>query len=232
MKINKFFSHFIATAVLVGATSVAGVAQAPVTSGSQTITASASNYVDLTAGGNPVLSGNVGGDAGSDVSGTTINSVSNLGEVGPSNTNSLVRLQVPIRVRSNVSYVVSMAAVVTSNNDTRGINASDIGFGVDDIIRSGTGVAEGIDEVTAAMPTTSTGAADGTSGRWMWNEDNRLSNWSSNASIFSGSYVLDPVPVENTSALRANTYFAIKPQFFQGGSSTSVAVTYTISVQP
>lgn len=232
-KLQRFF-NIAAVTLFLGLSAVVTSAQTATTSGTVTMSGSVSDYVDLTAGGGATLSGSSGGSVTTNnTSGNPINVVANLGELGPSNTNSLVKLTVPIRVRSNVAYIVNMQATVDSGLATRGVTGSDVGFGVAPDARSGVGVnTGGSDTGIAVEPTDSEGAADGTSGRWGWtNAAARLSSYSTASSIMNGDYVLDPVPTSNTSAVTANTFFAIKPQFFQT-SNTTINVTYTIVANP
>lgn len=232
-KLQRFF-NIAAVALCLGLTPVVTSAQTATTSGTVTMSGSVSNYVDLTAAGAATLSGDSGGSVTTNnASGNPINVVADLGELGPSNTNSLVKLTVPIRVRSNVAYIVNMQATVNSGLATRGVTGNDVGFGVAPDARSGVGVnTAGTDTGIAVEPTDSEGAADGTSGRWVWTAPAaRLSSYSSASEIMSGAYVLDPVPASNTSAVTADTFFAIKPQFFES-SSTTINVTYTIVANP
>src|SRR5688572_33003613 len=75
------------------------------TTGSVTMTATVSNFVELTSGGAVTLTGNSGGSVITDgTANSPLAVVVNLGELGPSNTNSFVKLSVPVRLRSNVAY--------------------------------------------------------------------------------------------------------------------------------
>src|SRR6185369_1242204 len=103
--------------------------------------------VEINSGGAVTLTGNSGG--GVTVDGITNSPLAvsiNLGELGPSNTNSFVTAQVPLKLRSNAPYVLSMAATVTSSGTTAShIVASDVGFRLGTISRTGVGVNTGSD---------------------------------------------------------------------------------------
>ena len=75
------------------------------TTGSVTMNATVSNFVELTSGGAVTLTGNSGGSVITDgTANSPLAVVVNMGELGPSNTNSFVQLSVPVRLRSNVAY--------------------------------------------------------------------------------------------------------------------------------
>src|SRR5690242_4234782 len=65
------------------------------TTGSVTMTATVSNFVELTSGGAVTLTGNSGGSVITDgTANSPLAVVVNLGELGPSNTNSFVQLKI------------------------------------------------------------------------------------------------------------------------------------------
>src|SRR5919106_6647565 len=95
---------------LITMTAVVASAQ---TTGSVTMNATVSNFVELTSGGAVTLTGNSGGSVITDgTANSPLAVVVNLGELGPSNTNSFVKLSVPLRLRSNVAYQLNMVSSV------------------------------------------------------------------------------------------------------------------------
>src|SRR5215216_7683982 len=117
------------------------------TTGTVTMSATVSKFVEINSGGAVTLTGNSGGGVTTDGVANSPLAVSiNLGELGPSNTNSFVTASVPLKLRSNAAYVLSMSATVTSSGSTANrIGAADVGFGLGTIARSGTGVNTGVD---------------------------------------------------------------------------------------
>src|ERR1043166_909326 len=117
------------------------------TTGTVTMSATVSKFVEINSGGAVTLTGNSGGGVTTDGVANSPLAVSiNLGELGPSNVNSFVTAQVPLKLRSNAAYVLSMAATVTSSGATASrIVASDVGFGLGTISRTGLGVNSGSD---------------------------------------------------------------------------------------
>jgi hypothetical protein len=226
----RFFSFM----AIIAAFSIAATAQS--TTGTVTITGTVSKYVELTSGGPATITGTSGGivtTAGTANSPLAV--VVNLGELGPTNTSSFAVATVPLRLRSNAAYVLSAAAVVNTTtvgtpSTANRITASDIGFGIANITRSGVGVATGTDtNATPGDPTTATSAIDATSGRFTFTAANgTLNAFATSKTAFSGTTIMNAVPLSNTLGLTANAIFAIKPQFYETGSTTAT-VTFTVT---
>ena len=53
----------------------------------------------------------------------------NFGEVSPLNTNSIVKVMVPIGIRSNQPYQVAVTMTGLTNANAQAVQASDVGFG-------------------------------------------------------------------------------------------------------
>src|SRR5688572_32465883 len=102
------------------------------TTGTVTVSATVSKFVEINSGGAVTLTGNSGGGVTTDGVVNSPLAVSiNLGELGPSNTNPFVIAQVPLKLRSNAPYVLSVSANVTSSGTTTNrIGAADVGFGL------------------------------------------------------------------------------------------------------
>lgn len=204
------------------------------TSGTVSMSATVSKFVELDSGGSVTLTGNSGG--GVTTNGSVNNPLAvvvNLGELGPSNTNAFVTASVPLKLRSNAAYVLSLAATVSSTGTTANrITASDIGFGLGSITRSGIGVnAAGTDSnATSGDPTlAANGAVNATSGRFEFTAvRSNLAAFSTSTTALSGSFIMNAVPRTNTNGLTLPAIFAVKPQFYENGSTTVVA-TFTIS---
>jgi hypothetical protein len=229
---NKRIARAILTAALCVLFSSFGFAQQ--TTGSVTMSATVSKFVEINSGGAVTLSGNSGGGVTTD--GTANNplaAVVNLGELGPSNTNSFVTATVPLKIRSNAAYVLSMNATVSGSGTTSNkITASDVGFGLGAVSRTGTGInTSGTDtNATAGDPTLpANGSVNATSGRYEFTAaKSNLSAFSSATTALNGSYIMNAVPRSNTNGLTVPAIFAVKPQFYENGTTT-VSVTFTVS---
>ncbi len=209
-------------------------ASAQSTTGTVNMSGTVSKFVEINSGGAVTLTGNSGG--GITTNGTVNNPLAvviNLGELGPSNTNSFVTASVPLKLRSNAAYVMSMVATVTSSGTTSNeILASDIGFGLGAATRTGVGVnTTGTDtNNTAGDPTLpANGAVNATSGRFEFTAGrSNLSAFATSTTALSGSTIMNAVPRSNANGLNVPAVFAVKPQFYENGTTT-VAVTFTVT---
>src|SRR4029079_579826 len=203
------------------------------TSGTVTMSATVSKFVEINSGGAVTLTENSGGGVTTDGVNNSPLAVSiNLGELGPSNTNSFVTAQVPLKLRSNAAYVLSMAATVTGQGTTASrIVASDVGFGLGTVSRTGLGVNAGADtNATSGDPTlAANGAVNGPTGRYeVTAVRSNLSAFSSATTALSGPIIMNAVPRSNANGLTVPAMFAVKPQFFENGTTT-VSVTFTVT---
>ena len=204
------------------------------TTGTVSMSATVSKFVEINSGGAVTLTGNSGGGVTTDGVANSPLAVSiNLGELGPANTNSFVTALVPLRLRSNAAYVLSMSATVTSSGTTTNrIGAADVGFGLGTISRTGMGVnVLGTDtNATSGDPALpANGAVNGTSGRYEFTAvRSNLSAFSSATTALSGSFIMNAVPRSNVNGLTVPAFFAIKPQFFENGTTT-ISVTFTVT---
>src|SRR5215208_2643194 len=109
--------------------SLAITCSAQSTTGTVSMSATVSKFVEINSGGTVTLSGNSGGGVTTDGIVNSPLAVSiNLGELGPVNTNNFVTATVPLKLRSNAGYVLSMTATVTSSGTTTNrIGAADVG---------------------------------------------------------------------------------------------------------
>lgn len=199
------------------------------------MSATVSKFVELNSGGAVTLTGNVGGGVTTDgVANSPLAVAINLGELGPTNSNPFVMAQVPLKLRSNAPYVLSMTATITSSGTTTNrIGAADVGFGLGTITRSGTGVntAAGTDtNATSGDPTlAANGSVNVTSGRYEFTAvRSNLGAFSSATTALSGPFIMNAVPRSNTNGLTVPAFFAIKPQFFENGTTT-ISVTFTVT---
>src|SRR6185503_3100678 len=125
---RKFFFRSILLTMLLMVTAVSSFGQS--TTGTVSMSATVSKFVEINSGGAVTLTGNSGGGVTTDgVANSPLAVAINLGELGPSNTNSFVTASVPLKIRSNAAYVLSMTATVTSSGSSSSrIGAADIGF--------------------------------------------------------------------------------------------------------
>jgi hypothetical protein len=203
------------------------------TTGTVSMSATVSKFVEINSGGSVTLTGNSGGGVTTDGVANSPLAVSiNLGELGPSNTNSFVTASVPLKLRSNAAYVLSMTATVTSTGTTTSkIGAADVGFGLGTVSRTGLGVNAGSDtNATSGDPTLpANGSVNGGTGRYEFTAvRSNLSAFSSATTALSGPIIMNAVPRSNANGLTVPAMFAVKPQFFENGTTT-ISVTFTVT---
>ena len=204
------------------------------TTGTVTMSATVSKFVEINSGGAVSLTGNSGGGVTTDgVTNSPLAVSINLGELGPGNTNSFVTALVPLKIRSNAAYVLSMSATVTSSGTTASrIGAADVGFGLGTVSRLGIGVNNtGADtNATSGDPTLpANGSVNATTGRYEFTGvRSNLSAFSSSTTALSGPIIMNAVPRSNANGLTVPAFFAVKPQFFENGTST-ISVTFTVT---
>lgn len=90
----------------------------------------AAQQFDIGSGGLPVITGARGGSVtgSSDVTQNLIVNV-DFGEVSPINTNNIVKVIVPISIRSTTPYQVSVAVTGSFDSNPLAVQRTDIGFG-------------------------------------------------------------------------------------------------------
>src|SRR5829696_3571257 len=114
----RFFTHSLFTLLIFFAASQIVSAQA----------------LDISTGGEPTITGAVNGSVTGSAS--VLNDLIvtvNFGEVSPLNTNSVVKVVVPIALRSNQAYQVTVSVSGLNNADAQALQASDVGFGFQNI---------------------------------------------------------------------------------------------------
>ena len=125
---------------------------------------------------------------------------------------------------------MTMAATFSSTGSTaEKFAASDIGFGLGTVTRSGVGVATGTDTNGTSGDPTSGGTVNGTTGRFEFTAPNsNLGAFSSATTALNGTYIMRAVPRSNTQGLTVPAIFAVKPQFYENGTMTATA-TFTVT---
>jgi len=199
----------------------------------QTISAQA---LDISSGGLPTITGAVGGSVtGSALVTDDLIVTINFGEVSPLNTNSIVKVTVPIALRSNQPYQVSVSVSGLNNGNAQALQASDIGLGLQNIRKLG-GAGQDCNQSTHIIRSPfnndpALNASVGGSGRVTY--PSSLANLSGATIILTG-----PVLSKNNSIKRQQSdgyvfdaIFTLTPQFFAAGVS-SVTLIFTIAPGP
>lgn len=201
--------------------------------GAQTTFAQA---LDISSGGQPTITGAVSGSVTGSASVTTDLVVTiNFGEVSPLNPNAIVKVVVPVAIRSNQPYQVSVTMSGLNNANAQAIQASDVGFGIEDVRQLGGAgkvctrsthiIRSPFDNDPASTVTV------GTNGRVSYSSS--LANVSGSTIILSG-----PELSKNNSSKRQQSdgyvfdaIFTLTPQFFAAGVSSATLI-FTIAPGP
>ncbi|HLM60823.1 MAG TPA: hypothetical protein VK308_08470 [Pyrinomonadaceae bacterium] len=192
--------------------------------------ARAQNF-DLSSGGSPTITGAVGGSvSGSSNTAQDLIVTINFGELSPANPNSIVKVIVPIFIRSTSSYQVTAVLSSTTSANPQSIQPDDAGFGTGNLRRSGGQICSSANHTFFAPfdndPQTT--AAIGSNGR--------IGYQSSTANLLTAPVVLSgPRLTQGNGRLKRtdggyifDAVFAVTPQFFAPGSTTA-AITFSIS---
>lgn len=192
--------------------------------------------LDISSGGLPTITGAVNGSVTGSAS--VLNDLVvtiDFGEVSPLNTNSIVKVVVPIALRSNQPYQVSVSVSGLNNGNVQALQASDIGFGLQNIRKLG-GAGQDCTQSTHTIRSPfgndpALSATIGSNGRVTYSSS--LGNISGSTIILSG-----PVLSKNNSTKRQlsdgyvfDAVFTLTPQFFAAGVSSAILV-FTISPGP
>jgi len=192
--------------------------------------------LDISSGGQPTITGAVGGSVTGSAS--VLNDLIvtvNFGEVSPLNTNSVVKVVIPIALRSNQPYQVAVSMSGLANANAQALQATDVGFGVQNPRLLG-GAGKVCTQSTHVIPSPfdndpALSATVGANGRVVY--PSSLGNLVGSTVILSG-----PELSKNNSSKRQNSdgwvfdaVFALTPQFFVAGVSSATLV-FTISPGP
>jgi hypothetical protein len=199
------------------------------------VSASAQTF-DLSGGGQPTVTGALGGSV-SGTSGTTQDLVVtiNFGEVSPANSNNLVKVTVPIAIRSTNPYQVTVSVAGTFNSNTQAVQRSDIGFGVQNIRQMGIKSQDcNSSQHLFRSPFDNDPSFNVTldaNGRTAYTSS--LQNVSGATVILSGPKLTKGsiTKHENDNGYIFDAIFTIKPQFYSSGTF-SATITFTISTGP
>jgi hypothetical protein len=191
---------------------------------------------DMGSAGLPTMSGNVGGS----VTGTSgllsiLTVTVNFGELSPANPNQIVRVVIPIAMRTDSAYKLEVTRTGSVGADPDSIQFSDIGFGIQNLRAYGNRPTNcGVNSIIANPfnndPSTSV-TINGTTGRAQY--PSSLANIGVSTLIING-----PQLSENFGTAGKNdgwafdAILAVEPQYYTPGTFGSVTLTFTISSGP
>ncbi len=191
--------------------------------------------LDISSGGAPTITGALSGSVtGSSSLLNDLVVTVNFGELSPLNTNNIVKVTVPIAIRSNQPYRVTVTYAGATNANAQALQKSDIGFGIQNMRRSGTNA-----RICANSPhifyspfnnDPSTNVSLAANGRAQYLSD--LADVTTSTTIITGPRLSSGGGSRATNdAWIFDAILAITPQFYAAGS-TSATLTFTISAGP
>ncbi len=192
--------------------------------------------LDISSGGLPTITGTVNGSVtGSpDVRNDLVVTI-NFGEVSPLNTNSIVKVVVPIALRSNQPYQVAVSMSGLTNANPEAVQASDIGFGIQNLRLLG-GAGKECTRSTHIIRSPFNNdpaltAAIGANGRVLYTSS--LANLSGSTIFLSGPQLSknNSINRQQSDGWIFDAIFTLTPQFFATGISSATLI-FTISAGP
>lgn len=192
---------------------------------------------DIGSGGLPVITGARGGSVmgSSDVTQNLVVNV-DFGEVSPINTNSIVKVIVPISIRSTSAYQVSVSVSGSFDSNPQAVQRTDIGFGANNLRSMGAKSRQCNESAHAfRAPFNNDPAATATldaAGRTSY--PSSLDSVGASAVILSGPELTKGNSVERREPDNGYVFdaiLAIRPQFYASGRFNAT-LTFTISPGP
>lgn len=191
--------------------------------------------LDISSGGAPTITGSNGGSVtgSSSVLNNLVVTI-NFGQLSPINTNNIVKVTVPIAVRSNQAYKVTVTYSGSTNANPQAVQKSDVGFGLANwrAMGSNSRVCTNSPHIfySPFNNDPSTNVTTAANGRAQYPSDL--------ADVTTATTILSGPRLSNGGGARAtndgyifDAIFAITPQFYAAGT-TSATLTFTISAGP
>jgi hypothetical protein len=191
---------------------------------------------DIGSGGQPTITGALSGSV-TGTSDTTQDLVVtiNFGEVSPVNSGNLVKVVVPIAIRSTAPYQVSVSVASAFNGNPQAVQRSDIGFGAENLRQMGSKSQDcNLSPHIFRAPFNNDPSLNVT-----LDVNGRAAYPSSLASVAGNTVILSGPKLTKGNITRHeadNGYifdaiFTIKPQFYVSGTFNAT-ITFTISAGP
>lgn len=191
--------------------------------------------LDISSGGVPTITGSNGGSVtgSSSVLNNLVVTI-NFGQLSPINTNNIVKVTVPIAVRSNQAYKVTVTYSGSTNANPQAVQKSDVGFGLANwrAMGSNSRVCTNSPHIfySPFNNDPSSNVTTAANGRAQYPSDL--------ADVTTATTILSGPRLSNGGGARAtndgyifDAVFAITPQFYAAGT-TSATLTFTISAGP
>lgn len=190
---------------------------------------------DIGSGGLPTITGASGGSVSgtSDMTQDLVVTI-NFGEVSPINSNNLVKVVVPIAIRSTGPYKVAVTVAGAFNANAQAVQGSDIGFGARNMRQMGNKSQDCTTPHLFSSPfgnDPSTNVTLDANGRAAYTSS--LQNVSGSTTILTGPRLTknSVTKHEADNGYIFDAIFTIKPQYYVSGTF-SATITFNISSGP
>jgi hypothetical protein len=192
----------------------------------------AANF-DMGSAGLPTITGSVGGlVTGSSTLLSPLVVVVDFGELSPVNPNQIVKVVIPIALRSDSEYQVAVTLSGIVGADPNSVKFSDIGFGIQNLR------AYGVKATTCGANSTihspfdndpaTTFTISGATGRAQYSSS--LANIGASTVILNGPQLTNNFGTSGRSSGWAfDAILAVKPQYYTPGVFSGIVLTFTIS---
>ena len=192
----------------------------------------AANF-DMGSAGLPTITGNVGGSVtGSSTLLASLAVTVNFGELSPVNSNQIVKVVIPIAMRSDSPYQMAVSLTGSAGGDPAAVQFSDIGFGIQNLRAFGSKATTCGGNSIIASPfnndPSSTFTINGATGRAQYSSS--LANLGTSTLVLNGPQLTNPFGGAGSSSGWAfDAILAVKPQYYTPGVFSGITLTFTIS---
>lgn len=194
-------------------------------------------YFDISSGGAPTITGALGGSitGSSSVLNNLVVNV-NFGEISPANPNALIKVTVPIAIRSDRPYDITISVTGIASASPQGIQATDVGFGVINMRSMGSQsqVCTNSNHIIYSPFGNDPAVTKSIAANGRVAYPSTLANVLAQDVILSGPRLTRPSNTvrETNDGYIFDAIFVITPQFFAPTGTSSATLTFTISTGP
>ena len=195
----------------------------------------AANF-DMGSAGLPTINGSVGGSViGSSTLLSNLVVTVDFGELSPVNSNQIVKVVIPIAMRSDSPYQMAVSLTGSAGGDPAAVQFSDIGFGIQNLRAFGSKATTCGGNSIIASPfnndPSSTFTINGASGRAQYSSS--LANLGTSTVVLNGPQLTNAFGGSGSSSGWAfDAILAVKPQYYTPGVFSGITLTFTISAGP
>jgi hypothetical protein len=188
---------------------------------------------DIGSAGLPTITGSVGGSVtGSSTLLSALAVSVNFGDLSPVNANSIVKVVVPIAMRTDSAYKVLVTISGSQSADANAVRFSDVGFGIQNLRPFGNQPTScGGNSIIAGIfnnDPSSSYTISGATGRAQY--PSSLANLGTNTLVINGPQLSNNFGGSGQNDGWAfDAILAVKPQFYTPGTMSAVTLTFTIS---